>query len=277
MTERPLIEPAPAGRPLRLAVIGAGRWGGLHAAKLAGLPGVEVVAVVDRDRERAARLAAAVGARPLGDVARLGDAGLDGATVAVTLDQLAPVTARLLDMGLHVLAEKPLALDGRAARRLVGLAARRRRLLAVGYLERFLDHGLAGGRRLVARRVGPARSAAPLWLDWMVHDLDHALRLLGPLRPAQADFAGDRARVRLVGPGREARIVAARRGERPRRRLWLDGARIDLAAGGDPLAAQLAAFCGALRGAAADRLATGADAAAVLDLLDALRAARPAA
>lgn len=274
----PHIEPPQTGRPLRIAVVGAGRWGALHAAKLDRLPGVEVSAIVDRDMVRAAALAGRLGARALADVERLADPAVrpDAATVAVDLDQLAPVTARLLDIGLHVLAEKPLALDGDTARRLVDLAARRRRLLAVGYLERFAVP-VTAGRRLVARRLGPARATAPLWLDWMVHDLDHALRLLGPLRPIAAELDEARARVRLVGPGGEARLLAAHRGATARRRLWIDGLRIDPADAHDPLAAQMAAFCDALRGGPPGPLATGADAAAVLDVLDRLRAARPAA
>lgn len=277
----PPADRPPADAPVRVAVIGAGRWGRLHAAKLAELPGARLVAVVDRDAQRARRLAAEHGVRALTDVCGL-PADLDAATVAVDLPRIAPLTARLLERDLHVLAEKPLALDGATARALAALAARRRRVLAVGYLERFAPSAPhAAARRFVAHRTGPGRSDAPLWLDWMVHDLDHALRLLGPgLRPVMARFAPGEARLILGDGAREARIVAAHRGPRARRRLWVDGLRVDLAppdAAADPLADQLAAFCAAAAGAAPGRLATADDAAAVLDLLDAARAARPAA
>ncbi|MCB9538816.1 MAG: Gfo/Idh/MocA family oxidoreductase [Myxococcales bacterium] len=50
---------------MQVAVVGAGRWGALHAAKLAALPGVTLAAVVDADARRAAALAARhPGARP---------------------------------------------------------------------------------------------------------------------------------------------------------------------------------------------------------------------
>lgn len=274
------FEPIVGEGPVRLAVVGAGRWGRLHAAKLAALPGVELAAIVDRDPLRARALAAVHGARALTAVERLAD-GVDGpvhgAVVAVDLPALAAVTARVLDLGLHALAEKPLALHGADARALVELAARQRRLLAVGYVERF-GVPARSGRRLVTRRVAAGHGSTPLGLDWMVHDLDHALRCLGPeLRPVEARFDADRARIRLIGEAREARLSAERRPGPPWRRLWLDGLRVDLTAAVDPLAAEVAAFCRALRGGDPGPLATGADAWAVLTVLDQLLAARPAA
>lgn len=274
------VDPVVDGGPLRLAVVGAGRWGRLHAAKLAALPAVELVAVVDRDARRAAALAARYGVRTLHDVERVStgvDGPIHGAVVAVDLPQLAPVTARLLEGGLHVLAEKPLALNVGDARALVELAARRRRVLATGFVERFIVPD-ARGRRLVTRRVGAARAQTPLGLDWLVHDLDHALRCLGPdLRLLDAQICDERARLRLAGGGREARLTVQRRARPPWRRLWLDGRRIDLTAGRDPLAAELAAFCRVLRGGDGGPLARGVDAWRVLAVLDQLVAARPAA
>ncbi len=271
-----------AADAVRLAVVGAGRWGRLHARKIAEMPSAELAAVVDRDLGRARALAEAHGVPALASVARLADGGagrraVHGAVVAVDLPQLAPVTAAALDAGLHVLAEKPLALHGAAARELVELAARRRRLLAVGFVERFALP-VCSGRRMVSRRVGPRRGETPIGLDWLVHDIDHALRCLGPdLRLFDARFDADLARIRLVSDRAEARLRAARRPGPPWRRLWLDGHRFDLTAAPDPLALEVAAFCRAISGGPAGPLATGADAAAVLAVLDALDAARPAA
>lgn len=267
---------------LRLAIVGAGRWGRLHARKIAATPGAALAAVVDRDPERARALAERHGVPAFDSVVALADAqrgrrAAHGAVVAVDLPQLASVTASALDAGLHVLAEKPMALHGAAARELVELAARRRRLLAVGFVERFAVPVFAG-RRLVSRRVGPRRAEAAIGLDWMVHDIDHALRLLGPdLRLFEARFGDDAARIRLVAGDAEARLTVAHRPGTPWRRLWLDGRRFDLTAAGDPLALEVAAFCRAMRGRPAGPLAMGADAAAVLAVLDALDAARPAA
>ncbi|MCA9539008.1 MAG: Gfo/Idh/MocA family oxidoreductase, partial [Myxococcales bacterium] len=121
---------------MQVAVIGAGRFGSLHAVKLAAVPGVRVAAVVDLDPARAAAAAARVpGALALTDLDALAP-GVVAATVAVDVPRLAGVTARLLDRGLHVLAEKPLAMHADAAERLQRLAERRGRVLAVGFVER---------------------------------------------------------------------------------------------------------------------------------------------
>ena len=52
---------------LRIAVIGAGRLGGLHAQKLAAFDDVQLVAVVDPVAEQRDRLAAALGVRAVAD------------------------------------------------------------------------------------------------------------------------------------------------------------------------------------------------------------------
>lgn len=265
-------------RELAVAVVGAGRWGCLHAAKLAAVPGVRVAAVVDVDVGRAAALAARfAGARAVGDVGRL-PGEVAAATVAVGIGELAGVTARLLDRGLHVLAEKPLALDVASAAGLVERAAARGRVLAVGFVERFRALPTSG-RRLVARRSGPAGAGAgAIGLDWLVHDVDHALRVLGPgLWPTAARFEEDAVMLRLAAPdGRVARLGASRRAARVRRRLWVDGRWFALA-GGDPLAAQMAAFAEAARGGDAGALARGEDAVAVLRVVEAALGRRRAA
>lgn len=271
---------------MQVAVVGAGRWGRLHAAKLAALPGVHLAAIVDIDLGRGRRLAAE---HPRAKVCRELDRlpPIDAATVAVDLPNLAAVAAALLERGVPVLVEKPLALDIASAERLVSLAARRRALLAVGYLERFHPavRTLEPGRALIARRIGPiGPRVGPLMRDWLVHDVDHALRLLGPdMAPVECRTRADRVWLRLAGPdGREARLLSAA-GPRRRRRLWLDDQVADLTPPGDrpdPLAAQLDAFCRAVRGGrdgSLGPLATGRDALAVLRVLAAVQPLRTAA
>lgn len=269
-----------------VAVIGAGRWGALHAEKLAATPGVRVAAVVDARAERAA----AVVARIPGAVALTHLDGLPvrvaAATVAVDLPALADVARAALRRDLHLLVEKPLALSVAEAEGLVREAERRDRVLAVGFVERFnpaLAEAPGAPARLVARRVGPgAPGAGPLELDWLVHDLDLACWLLGPgLRVESMRRAEEQVALGLLGPGgRRARLVAARGPDHRRvsRRLRIDGQRIDLAGGGgDALATQLAAFCGAVAGRPDPRLATGRDALAALRLLEAAAVCRAAA
>jgi predicted dehydrogenase len=117
-------------------VIGVGSLGQHHARVFAALPGVELVAVVDRDVDRAREVAARHGTLGLQDTCDL-DASVQAATVAVpTLDH-ARVAGDLLRRGLHVLVEKPMTATVPEGEALVTLAAAEKRLLAVGHTERF--------------------------------------------------------------------------------------------------------------------------------------------
>lgn len=259
--------------PVSVAVIGAGRWGALHARKLAALDGVRLVAVVDPDRARAETLAQARGAVAVPCLAHAPP--VDAVTIATPLPTLAERAAEALERGCHVLVEKPLALDPQVGRRLVERARAAGRLLKVGYLERF-NPALIDWRPdgiLVARRIGPA-AAGGLTLDWLVHDLDLAQHLLGPdLAVIGGVEAADRVSITLEGPSGRARLTAQigapRRHVRGRR-----GGR-DLMAGGDALGAQMAAFVAAVRGAVDPRLADGQDAVWVLERIAALRRLAP--
>lgn len=48
-------------QPLRWAIIGVGRFGKLHARALTGLPGCEVVAICNRNRQRLAEASQELG------------------------------------------------------------------------------------------------------------------------------------------------------------------------------------------------------------------------
>ena len=279
-------------KPLAVAVVGAGRFGGLHARKLTELPNVRVAAIVDRNIDAARSLAHTLPhAVPIQDAAQL-PPGVDAATVAVSLESLAPVSMALLERGCHVLVEKPGATTASQARRMVAAARRRQRVLAVGFVERFnpvIEQARWPARHLVARRSGPPGAlGGPLPLDWLVHDLDLARHLMSPtdrrikLELVNALSTDDEVWVELVGTGgRRARLTASRRAHRVRRRVWIDGHRLDLLAWpsltgrrkrSDPLTQQLEQFVGAALGKTPQRLARGEDAVAVLELTDAIAA-----
>lgn len=173
---------------IRLAVVGGGVMGANHARVASTLAGVDLVAVVEPDAERAARLAGNTGARPVGDVDELlrlrdrGELEVDAAVVAVPTSHHLDVASRLLRSGVDTLVEKPLAATVADAAAIVELATSLGRTLMVGHVERF-NAVVAETIRLAdtpvdieATRVGPftARIADSVVLDLMIHDLDIA-------------------------------------------------------------------------------------------------------
>src|SRR5262245_24620337 len=87
---------------LRIAVIGAGHHGKHHARILSALPGAELVAVVDTNRDRAAEVAAATGALPVFDAREVMN-HVDAVTVAVPTDMHRLVALPFLEAGIPVL------------------------------------------------------------------------------------------------------------------------------------------------------------------------------
>ncbi len=166
----------------RLAIVGAGAMGTNHARVASALPDVEIAAVVDPDRDRGQELAARAGARYLPEVSLLDDR-LDAAVVAAPSAAHAEIGVWLLDRGVDVLVEKPLAETVEAGRSLVAAAARNNGILMVGHIERFnpailvLDEVLTEVLAVDLARVGPfsPRIADDVILDLMIHDLDLAL------------------------------------------------------------------------------------------------------
>src|SRR6266487_2193914 len=107
-------------KPVRLALIGAGRMGSTHARALAaGVGKIELAAVVEpSDAALGALPALTRRYRETGELLREG--GVDGAIVAVPTRLHSQVVTQLLDAGLPVLCEKPCGLTSEEA---AGLAA----------------------------------------------------------------------------------------------------------------------------------------------------------
>ena len=173
-------------RAIRCAVFGAGHFGRYHAQKYAALPGAELVAVVDPDPERAHALAAEVGTRAATSIDEVAGA-IEAASVAVPTHAHHDVATRLLEAGIHVLIEKPIAETIEQADALVALAAARGRILQVGHLQRFLLRRMQVAERVFrplyieATRIAPFKPRGTdvgVVLDLMIHDIDLILALV---------------------------------------------------------------------------------------------------
>jgi predicted dehydrogenase len=174
---------------LRVGVWGAGAWGEKHARIYAGLDGVELVGVHDRDLARAQAVAATHGGaaieRPEALLARC-----DAVSVAVPTVDHRVAAEQALAAGCHVLVEKPMATSVVEADAMIQAARRAGRVLQVGQVERF-NPALAAARPLVRRPkfIEAHRLAAfqprsldiDVVLDLMIHDIDAVLHLTGRL------------------------------------------------------------------------------------------------
>ena len=166
-------------------MVGAGHMGRYHAQKLAARSDCRLVAVADVDRARAEALAGAYGCPAFTDYR--GILGLaDAAVISVPTEQHHEVAGACLAAGLHVLVEKPLAVDLDQSRDLIEVARRKNIVLQVGHVERYN----AAFRALAARMQRPLFIEAErlsgfklrgadvdVVLDLMIHDLDLALAL----------------------------------------------------------------------------------------------------
>ena len=193
--------------PLRVAVAGAGAFGKNHLRvyreletagfATAGLS-VALVAAVEPDPARAAEAAAkyAIPVFPSVDKLLAADLKLDAASVAVPTVHHHAVASTLLDAGVDLLVEKPLAASLTEAGDLIALAERGQRILQPGHLERFNPAVLAVQPQLrrpmffEAHRLSvytPRALDVDVVLDLMIHDLDIVLTFAAsPVREVRA-------------------------------------------------------------------------------------------
>jgi len=172
---------------VRVAVVGVGHFGRLHAEKLGSLPGARLVGVVDADRERAAAVATPLGVEAFTALDQiLGQ--VDAVSIAVPTRAHFDVASAALEAGLHCLIEKPIAETVDQAARLVRLAKERNRILQVGHLVRF-DAAREAMTAVIDRpmfiechRIAPFKprgTDVSVILDLMIHDIDLVLDLVG--------------------------------------------------------------------------------------------------
>src|SRR5690349_20436937 len=96
------------GERVRAAVIGVGHLGRHHARILSTLEGVELVAVVDTNAERASAISASTGAPAFADYRNVLDK-VDAVSIAVPTELHRDITLPFLERGVAALVEKPIA------------------------------------------------------------------------------------------------------------------------------------------------------------------------
>src|SRR5262245_21485628 len=209
---------------MRIAVLGLGFMGSTHLKALRNVPGATLAAVVSSDDAKLAgdlsgiqgNLGGPGEKMDFSSIARyhtveeaLADPNIDAVDVCLPTDRHAPVTLDALRAGKHVLVEKPMALDGDTADRMIAEAARNNRLLMTAQVLRFFPAYVKTAELVKSAQFGPVRSAifrrrcaAPAWSKWLsnpavsgggvfdllIHDADYCVHLFGA--PAAVSATG---------------------------------------------------------------------------------------
>ena len=179
--------------PLKVGVIGVGSLGEHHAEIYSQLDSAELVGIYDADRNRATAIAGKYGGAVFDSVEALADS-VEAASVVVPTDRHREIAMPLLERGIHLLVEKPIAATIADAEAMVQLAQNRGVILQVGHVERFnpvmksLEKILDRPRFIEAIRLAPypmPRKDLPprgtevsVVLDLMIHDLEIILHLV---------------------------------------------------------------------------------------------------
>ncbi len=226
-------------RRQRIAVVGAGHLGKIHAQLLAELPQVELTAVIDPS-DQARAIAANLGAKSF---SRIEDAfsEMDAAVLAAPTSLHFPLGMQLLEQGIHTLIEKPLAPTVDECESLMEAAYANQCVLQVGHVERFNPAVLAAAplvdqpRYIEAKRTsrfGFRCLDVGVVMDLMIHDIDLVLNWTdAPLVDVQAigdtlmDVHEDFAQARLTfADGCVASLTASRIAHQPQRTMEVHGA-----------------------------------------------------
>jgi predicted dehydrogenase len=219
---------------LKLALIGAGHMGKLHAQAIAERPDAQLVAVCDIDAARAAAVAEPAGAQVETDPLRL-VGRVDAAVIAAATSVHCDVAVPLMKAGIAVLLEKPVAGTAAEASAIANAARRAGVVAQAGHILRFdpVTRAIAGlglwPRYLEVSWVAPFSFRSldvGVVMDLMIHGLDVVLHLAGGM-PERIDAVGgvvvgpheDFASVRLAFPGGLAATLAASRMSRTRQRV----------------------------------------------------------
>jgi predicted dehydrogenase len=216
-------------KPVRIGLIGAGTMGAFHARVIASHPDVEFAWVCDQNPNVARRI---------GELHKVGhsvepDLSMVDAVVVATPTQFHHKVAKsLLDQGIPLLVEKPLAQSMSEVNELAEIALTKGVVLQCGLLERFnpafqtlLDLCRNPLEVRTVRHSPPAsRIVTGVSGDLLIHDIDLVLRLFASTPVSQVAKTDGEARPSGVeetaelllefSEGRIAALSASRRSHR---------------------------------------------------------------
>lgn len=182
-------------KKIKIGVVGIGHLGNFHLQKYSKLENCEIVAVADTIIEQARKAADVYHCAAFADHREmLGK--VDAVSIAVPTGEHHRVARDFLAAGVDVLVEKPICSTLEEADELLELAADKKLILQVGFVERFnpaimaLEKVIEKPMFIEAHRLHPffeRGTDVDVVLDLMIHDLDIILKFVNsPLTSVEA-------------------------------------------------------------------------------------------
>ena len=171
---------------LKIGVIGVGYLGEFHAKKYSAMKDINLVGLVDIDYDRAKEMARKYNTKAYDNYADILSL-VDGLSLAVPTESHFEIGYDILDHGIHLLIEKPIALTLKDADQLIETATKNNAILQIGHIERF-NPAVAKMESLISRpffidshRLSSFTNRGTdvdVILDLMIHDLDIILHIV---------------------------------------------------------------------------------------------------
>ncbi|MBX3191367.1 MAG: Gfo/Idh/MocA family oxidoreductase [Labilithrix sp.] len=178
----------------KIVLVGMGRMGRNHLRVLSDTPGFELVGIVEANAKAPAELGQAAFLKSVSELSRV---DFDAAVIATPTATHHEVALQLIEMGKHLLVEKPIASTYAQGREVLAAAQQKGVKLAVGHVERFnpavrklreiIKEGFLGTPiHFSFTRVGgypeTLITGNNVILDLAVHDIDVLRSIVGPLK-----------------------------------------------------------------------------------------------
>ncbi len=173
-------------KKLRVGVVGVGYLGKFHAEKYSRMDNVDLVGVVDINKDRAEKTANEVTTRPYSNYKDLYKK-VDAVSIVVPTPFHFPLTRDFLENDIDVLVEKPITESLEEADKLIQISESRGLIIQVGHLERF-NSAVVALREIVKKpmfieshRLGIYKDRGTdvsVVHDLMIHDIDIILNFV---------------------------------------------------------------------------------------------------
>ena len=191
--------------PIRVALVGAGGWGYQHARALSLREDVRLTSVFSRTEERAARRGAEFSIPYYTDLREmLSREKPDFVSVCLPAQHTYATTMEIIEAGIPLLVEKPLAYQPEEAEEMVNLAARKNLFFAIDFEQRYsipclkakqaIDRGLLGDLVFAHWRFGHGWGGPVIdhphtnLIEAQCHGLNMLEHLCGPIRSVMAEM-----------------------------------------------------------------------------------------